>query len=231
MRKHGKRFAELTKKVQLNKLYTTQEAIGLLKQDGAKCKFDETIDVAIRLGIDPKQADQAVRGVTKLPHGSGKSVRVAVLAKGDKAKEAQAAGAEVVGDADLVEKIKGGWLEFDVLVATPDMMASVGKIGSVLGPRGLMPNPKSGTVTMDLTKAVAEIKAGKIEFRAEKAGIVHVIAGKSSFSVEQIQENLNTIMESIIKSKPSSSKGTYVRSVTVSTTMGPGIAIDPTVFA
>jgi len=227
----GKRYKELAKKVQLNKLYSTQEAISLIKQDGKKCKFDEAIDVAIRLGIDPKQADQAVRGVTKLPHGTGKSVRVAVLAKGDKAREAQAAGAEVVGDADLLEKIKGGWLEFDVLVATPDMMAAVGKIGSVLGPRGLMPNPKSGTVTMDLTKAIADIKAGKIEFRAEKAGIVHVIAGKASFSVDQIQENLATIMDSIIKSKPSSSKGTYVRSVTISTTMGPGIAIDPSAFA
>ncbi|MCB0309039.1 MAG: 50S ribosomal protein L1 [Bdellovibrionales bacterium] len=229
MGKIGKRYKELSSNVQSNKRYLLDDAIEAV-QKGKKCKFDESIDVAVRLGIDPKQADQAVRGVTKLPHGTGKTMRVAVLAKGDKAKEASEAGADVVGDDDLLKKIKEGWLEFDSLVATPDMMSHVGKIGSILGPRGLMPNPKSGTVTMDVAKAIADIKAGKIEFRAEKAGIIHVIAGKASFSAAHLKENLISIIESLQKAKPSSSKGTYLKSVTISTTMGPGISVDPSSF-
>jgi len=189
-------------------------------------KFDETLDVAVRLGVDPRHADQMVRGSVVLPNGLGKSVRVLVVAKGEKEKEAQDAGADYVGSDDLVERIKGGWFDFDKVVATPDMMGSVGKIGKILGPRGLMPNAKAGTVTFDVSKAVQELKAGKIEFRVEKAGIVHAPMGKVSFGVEKLVQNVSAFLETILRMKPSSSKGTYLRGIAVSTTMGPGVKID-----
>jgi large subunit ribosomal protein L1 len=194
--------------------------------ESSYAKFDETVDVAARLGVDPRHADQMVRGSVVLPNGIGKAVRVLVFAKGEKEKEAQDAGADVVGNDDLVEKIKGGWFDFDKVVATPDMMGVVGKIGKILGPRGLMPNAKTGTVTFDVTKAVTELKAGKIEFRVEKAGIVHVPVGKVSFGVEKLVQNVSAFLETIIRMKPASSKGTYLRSIVVSSTMGPGIKID-----
>lgn len=192
----------------------------------AYAKFDETIDIAVRLGVDPRHADQMVRGTVVLPHGTGKTVRVLVFAKGEKEKEALDAGADFVGNDDLIEKIKEGWTEFDKAVATPDVMGTVGKIGKILGPRGLMPNAKSGTVTMDVTKAIKEIKAGKIDFRVEKAGIVHVPLGKVSFGLEKILENASAFLETILRLKPASSKGTYLKGVSISTTMGPGIRAD-----
>jgi large subunit ribosomal protein L1 len=206
------------------------EAVDVLSK-AKRCKFDETVDVAIRLGVDPKQADQMVRGTAMLPHGTGKTLRVAVIAKGEKEREAKASGADVVGAEDLIEKIKGGWLEFDKVVATPDMMGLVGKLGGVLGPRGLMPNPKSGTVTMDVAKALKDLKGGKIEFRVDKTGIVHAVAGRISFSPEQLRENLTSLMESIVKAKPAAAKGSYIKSVTISTTMGPGVRLDPAAFS
>lgn len=193
-------------------------------------KFDETVDIAVRLGVNPKHADQMVRGAVVLPHGIGKTIRVLVFAKGEKANEAQTAGADFVGAEELVEKVNGGFTDFDTVVATPDMMGQVGKLGRVLGPRGLMPNPKVGTVTFDVTKAVTEAKAGKVEFRVEKAGIVHAAVGKKSFDPEKIVDNVRAVMQALMRAKPSSSKGTYVRSVTLSTTMGPGIKVDPTTF-
>jgi large subunit ribosomal protein L1 len=189
--------------------------------------FDENVDVAVRLGVDPRHADQMVRGSVMLPNGTGKAVRVLVFAKGEKEKEAQEAGADFVGNDDLLEKIKGGWLEFDKAVATPDMMSAVGRIGKILGPRGLMPNAKTGTVTFDLTRAVKDLKAGKIDFRVERAGIVHAPVGKVSFGVDKLLENLTSFLETIVRLKPASSKGTYLRSIFLSTTMGPGIKIDP----
>lgn len=193
----------------------------------AKVKFDETVELAVRLGVDPRQADQNVRGTVVLPHGTGRSVRVAVFAKGEKEREASEAGADVVGGEELIKKISGeGWLDFDKAVATPDMMAAVGRIGKVLGPRGLMPNPKTGTVSMDIGKAVKEIKAGKLEFRVDKAGIVHVPVGKASFGAEQLIDNAKAVLQSILRAKPASAKGNYVKGVTVTTTMGPGIKID-----
>ena len=192
----------------------------------AFAKFDETVDVAFSLGVDPKHADQMVRGAIVLPHGIGKSYRVAVLAKGEKAKEAEAAGADVVGADDLIEKIQGGWFEFDKMIATPDMMVAVSKVGKILGPRGLMPNPKLGTVTFDVTKAVREQKLGKVEYRTEKAGIVQTMIGKKSFGADKLKENFLTIANAIIKAKPPTSKGTYIRNITLSTTMSPGIGID-----
>lgn len=189
-------------------------------------KFDETVDVAVRLGVDPRHADQMVRGSVVLPNGIGKSVRVLVFAKGEKEKEAQDAGADFIGNDDLVEKIKGGWFDFDKVVATPDMMGAVGKIGKILGPRGLMPNAKTGTVTFDVARAVKELKAGKIEFRVEKAGIVHVPVGKVSFGVDKLAENISAFLETILRMKPASSKGTYVKGIAISTTMGPGVRID-----
>lgn len=226
MAKRGKRYAEAAKLVEADKLYDPEEAVQLVKQ-GAKAKFDETVEVAVRLGVDPRHADQQVRGAVLLPHGTGKTVRVIVFAKGDKIKEAEAAGADVVGSDELVERVQGGWLDFDVAVATPDMMASVGKLGRVLGPKGLMPNPKTGTVTFEVADAVKEIKAGKIEYRVDKSGIVHAPIGKASFTPEQLLGNFLTLMDAINKAKPSAAKGTYVRSVTVSSTMGPGVKVNP----
>ena len=226
MSKKGKSYLNVKKNVEPGKRYTLKEAVDLVVSS-ARAKFDETVDAAIRLGVNPQHADQMVRGSVVLPHGLGKSVRVLVFAKGEKEKEALDAGADIVGSDDVIEKIKGGWLDFDRVIATPDMMGSVGKLGKILGPRGLMPNPKVGTVTFDISKAVQELKAGKVEFRVEKAGIVHTPVGKASFGAEKLMENLLAVMETIIKLKPSSSKGTYIRSISLSTTMGPGVKIDP----
>jgi len=227
MPKQGKRFSAGLKLVDRTKRYALQEAISLVV-DTAKAKFDESIELAVRLGVDPRQADQNVRGTVVLPHGTGKSVRVLVFAKGDKEREARDAGADFAGGEDLVKKISTeNWLEFDKAIATPDMMGLVGRIGKLLGPRGLMPNPKVGTVTMDVAKAVKELKAGKVEFRVEKAGIVHVAIGKASFGAEKLTANANALLTSLIKAKPAASKGNYLVSVAVSSTMGPGIRIDP----
>ncbi|MCB2226972.1 MAG: 50S ribosomal protein L1 [Desulfarculaceae bacterium] len=225
MAKHGKNFAGAREKIDRETRYSFAE--GLEKTLEAKfAKFDETVDVAVRLGVDPRHADQMVRGTVVLPHGTGKSVTVLVFAKGEKEKEASEAGADYVGSDDLVEKIQGGWTDFDRAIATPDMMATVGKLGKILGPRGLMPNTKSGSVTFDLAKAVSEVKAGKIEFRVDKGGVVHAPVGKSSFGAEKLLENLNALVEKLLRMKPVSSKGTYIKGITVSTTMGPGIKLD-----
>lgn len=223
--KHGKRYDEAAKQIDKLNLYDPAEAIALAQQT-AKAKFDESLEVAIKLGVDPRHADQQLRGAIVLPHGTGRTMRVAVFAKGDKAKEAEEAGADFVGAEELVEKIQGGWMEFDMAVATPDMMGVVGKIGRLLGPKGLMPNPKTGTVTFEVAKAVGEIKAGKIEYRTDKFGGVHAPIGKKSFTQEQLVENFKVLMETIIKAKPSSAKGQYLRSVTVSATMGPGVKVN-----
>ncbi|MDO8494842.1 MAG: 50S ribosomal protein L1 [Deltaproteobacteria bacterium] len=215
--------------VDRDKRYLFDDALALLAKQ-SKRKFDETVDVAIRLGVDPKQADQNIRGTVVLPHGTGKKLKVAVFAKGPKAEEAKKAGADFVGDADLIEKVSKGFLDFDATVATPDMMGEVGKLGKVLGPRGLMPNPKLGTVTMDVAKAVADLKAGKIEYRIDKSGIVHTVIGKKSFDDKQLKENFTALMDAVVRSKPSSSKGTYLKSITLSSTMGPGIKLDPAQF-
>ena len=207
------------------KEYPVEEALGLLHQL-PKAKFDETVDLSMRLGVDPKHADQMVRGAIVLPHGIGKAVRVAVFAKGDKEREAREAGADVVGAEDLVERIQGGWLEFDSAVATPDLMGQVGRLGKVLGPRGLMPNPKLGTVTFDVGRAVREVKAGKVEFRVDKAGNVHVPIGKRSFTQQHLVDNALALLEAVVRAKPSASKGTYLRSITLSSTMSPGIKVD-----
>ena len=224
--KHGKKYFAALDKIDVNKIYLTNEAFELLPQI-SYAKFDETVDVAFGLGVGPKHSDQMVRGAVVLPHGTGKTARIAVLAKGDKAREAEAAGANVVGSDDLIEKIQGGWLEFDKMIATPDMMVAVSKVGKILGPRGLMPNPKLGTVTFDVAKAVKEQKLGKVEYRTEKSGIVHVVLGKKSFGAQKLRENFNTLVSTLLKAKPPTSKGTYMRTVTLSTTMSPGIAIDP----
>jgi len=221
----GKKYKTALAKVDRLKRYKIDEAMGLVKQTATK-KFDETVDAAINLGVDPKHADQVVRGAVVLPHGMGKTVKLAVFAKGDKAREATEAGADIIGAEDLAEKIQGGFMDFDKVIATPDMMGVVGRLGKVLGPRGLMPNPKIGTVTMDLARAIKEQKAGKVEFRVEKAGIVHVPFGKASFDPEKLKANFNAIMEIIYKAKPQTAKGVYVKNVTVSTTMGPGIKVD-----
>lgn len=226
MFKRGKGFLEAKQKIESGKRHTLREAVNLIVAT-SRTKFDETVDAAIRLGVNPAHADQMVRGSVVLPHGLGKSVKVLVFAKGEKEKEAIDAGADVVGTDDIIEKIKNGWLEFDRVVATPDMMGSVGKLGKILGPRGLMPNPKVGTVTFDVAKAVNELKAGKVEFRVEKAGIVHSPVGKVSFGAEKLLENVSALIETIIKLKPASSKGTYLKSISISTTMGPGIKVDP----
>ena len=223
--KHSKRYNKSQEKLERGKEYTLDEGVTLLK-GFETAKFDETVDVALRLGIDPRHADQMVRGAVSLPHGIGKTVRVLVLTKGGKEAEAKEAGADYVGLDDYLEKIQQGWFEFDVIIATPDVMSSLGKFGKVLGPKGLMPNPKSGTVTFDVGKAVQEVKAGKIEFRAERNGIVHVGVGKISFDGDKIRDNIVAFMETIIRMKPTSIKGQYLRSVTISTTMGPGIRLD-----
>ena len=221
----GKKYKEAAALVDRAKRYSLAEAIGLAKKT-AKVKFDETVDLAVNLGVDPKQADQMVRGTVVLPHGTGKKVRILVFAKGEKEKEARDAGADHVGAEDLADKIQKGWTEFDTVVATPDIMALVGKLGKVLGPRGLMPNPKTGTVTFDVGKAIKDIRAGKVEYRVDKAGIVHVSVGKASFEESKLLENAKSVLESILKAKPSSSKGKYLKAAAMSTTMGPGIKMD-----
>ena len=223
--KKGKRYTEAAKLIEKTNVYDLNEAVALVKKS-ASAKFDETIEAHLRLGVDGRHADQQVRGAVVLPHGTGKSVKVLVFAKGDKVDEALAAGADFAGGDELVPKIQNeGWLDFDVVVATPDMMGVVGRLGRVLGPKGLMPNPKAGTVTMDVTKAVNDIKAGKIEYRLDKANIIHVPVGKASFSAEQLGDNFGTLMDAIIKAKPSSAKGQYMRSVTLTSTMGPGVKV------
>ena len=226
MPKHGKKYTEASKLVDSAVQYEVSEAIALAKKT-ATAKFDETVEVAFRLGVDPRQSDQQIRGAVVLPNGTGKSQTVLVFAKGEKAKEAEAAGADFVGAEDMVAKIQGGWFGFDVAVATPDMMGVVGRIGRLLGPKGLMPNPKTGTVTMDVTKAVNEVKAGKIEYRVDKTGIIHAPIGKASFDADKLEENFKTLVDVIVKAKPATSKGQYIKSVTVSTTMGPGVKVNP----
>ena len=223
----GKKYIESSKLIDKNALYTPAEALELAVKT-AKAKFDETIELHVRLGVDPRHADQQVRGAVVLPHGTGKDVKVLVFAKGEKAKEAEAAGADFVGDDDMVAKIQGGWFDFDVVVATPDMMATVGKLGRVLGPKGLMPNPKTGTVTMDVTKAVEEVKAGKVTYRVDKAGNVHVPIGKVSFDDAKLVENFNTINETLVKAKPATAKGQYIKNISMTTTFGPGIHVEQT---
>jgi large subunit ribosomal protein L1 len=226
MPKHGKKYVEASKQIDSAALYEVSDAIALVKKT-ATAKFDETVEVAFRLGVDPRQSDQQIRGAVVLPHGTGKSQTVLVFAKGEKAKEAEAAGADFVGAEDIVAKIQGGWFGFDVAVATPDMMGVVGKIGRLLGPKGLMPNPKTGTVTMDVTKAINEVKAGKIEYRVDKTGIIHAPIGKASFEQAALEENFKTLVDVIIKAKPATQKGQYIKSVSVSSTMGPGVKISP----
>lgn len=229
--KKGKKYAEAMKLIEREKQYDTAEAISIIKKT-ATAGFDETIEAHIRLGVDGRHADQQVRGAVVLPHGTGKKVRVLVFAKGDKVTEAEAAGADYVGGEELIPRIQNeGWLDFDVVVATPDMMGVVGRLGRVLGPKGLMPNPKAGTVTMDVTKAVNDIKAGKIEYRLDKSNIIHVPVGKASFTEEQLNENFETLMNAIVKAKPSSAKGQYLRSVTLAATMGPGVHLNTNQFA
>lgn len=225
MPKRGKKYLEARKKIDRQHYYDPSEAIALLKEI-ASASFDETVELSVKLGVNPKHADQQVRGAVVLPHGTGKEVKVVVFAKGEKAKEAEEAGADVVGAEELAERIQGGWLDFDVAVATPDIMSVVGKLGRILGPRGLMPNPKTGTVTFDIAKAVADIKAGKVEYRTDKAGNIHAPIGKVSFATEKLLENFYAVMEALIKAKPAAAKGQYLRSVTVSTTMSPGIKIN-----
>jgi large subunit ribosomal protein L1 len=221
----GKKTKTAREKIEIGKEYSLEDAISLVKET-SYVKFDETIDLAVNLGIDPRKSEQMVRGTVVLPHGMGKKVRVLVFAKGEKEKEAIDAGADFVGAEDLVEKISKGWLDFDKTVATPDIMGLVGKLGKILGPRGLMPNPKLGTVTFDIARAVKEIKAGKVEYKAEKAGIVHVPIGKISFDIKRLQDNAKTVIESIVKAKPATSKGKYLKKLSISSTMGPGIAVD-----
>jgi large subunit ribosomal protein L1 len=229
MRTHGKRYRTAVAMLEPRKLYGAREAVDKVKAT-ALAKFDESVDIAVRLGVDPKHADQIVRGTVSLPSGTGKKIRVLVIAQGDKAKEAEAAGADFVG-VEYVQKIKDGWLDTDVIVASPDVMGQLGPLGKVLGPRGLMPNPKAGTVTMDVARAVKELKAGKIEFRVDKSGIVHAPIGKKSFAPEALEQNLVAFMEAIVRAKPAAAKGHYIRSVTVSSSMGPGVPLDPAVFA
>jgi len=227
MSKRGKKYQESFKMVDRHNLYPSVEAIELVKKM-AKANFDETVELAIKLGVDPKHADQQVRGAVVLPHGTGRTRKVLVFAKGDKVKEAEDAGADYVGGQELAEKIQNeNWLDFDVVVATPDMMSVVGKLGRILGPKGLMPNPKSGTVSFEIGKAVKEIKAGKVEYRVDKSSIIHLPIGKVSFETEQLRENFATVMEEIVKAKPAAAKGKYLRSVTLSSTMGPGVKVSP----
>ena len=224
MAKHGKKYQDAAKLLEDGKLYSVAEAMELVKKT-ATAKFDETIELHVRLGVDPKYADQQVRGAMVLPHGTGKAKKVLVFAKGEKVKEAEDAGADYVGSDEIVTKIQGGWFDFDVAVATPDMMGTVGRLGKVLGPRGLMPNPKLGTVTMDLKKAVSEIKAGQVEYRTDKAGNIHVPIGKASFDAEKLRENYQAVIETLIRVKPAAAKGQYIRSITVVATMGPAVPV------
>ena len=224
MARHGKNYNALVEKIDRNKSYDLSEALGLAKE-GAATKFDSSVDVAVNLGVDPRKADQNIRGSVVLPKGTGKKFRILVFAKGEKEKEAADAGAEFVGSDDLVKKIQGGWTDFDRVVATPDMMGTVGKLGKVLGPRGLMPNPKTGTVTFDVKQAIEQIQAGKVDFRVDKAGIIHASVGKASFSVEDLAANFKEFMGTLVKMKPSTAKGHYIKSVSLSTTMGPGIKV------
>ncbi|CEO90136.1 MAG TPA: 50S ribosomal protein L1 [Syntrophaceticus sp.] len=226
MAKRGKKYQTALEKIDRHHFYEPEEALTLVK-DNATAKFDETVELSVRLGIDPRHADQQVRGAVVLPHGTGKSRKVLVFAKGDKAQEATDAGADYVGAEELVEKVQKGWLDFEVAVATPDMMSLVGRLGKLLGPRGLMPNPKTGTVTFDIERAVKEIKAGKIEYRADKTGIVHAPIGKASFPLEKLKENYATLIDILIKARPAAVKGQYLRSIVVSSTMGPGVKITP----
>lgn len=226
MAKRGKKYQSALEKIDRHHLYEPEEALALVKEN-ASANFDETVELSVRLGIDPRHADQQVRGAVVLPHGTGKSRTVLVFAKGDKAKEAADAGADYVGAEELAKKIQEGWLDFEVVVATPDMMSVVGRLGKILGPRGLMPNPKTGTVTFDIESAVKEIKAGKIEYRADKTGIVHAPIGKVSFPLENLKENYMTLMETLIKARPAAAKGQYIRSIVVSSSMSPGVKITP----
>ena len=227
--KRGKAYKEASGKIEKNKLYEPTEALNLIKEV-ATAKFDETVEVHIKLGVDPRHADQQVRGTVSLPHGTGKTRRVLVFAKGEKLKEAEAAGADYVGGEELAEKIQGGWFDFEVAVATPDMMGVVGKLGKILGPRGLMPNPKAGTVTFDIERTINELKAGRIEYRVDKNAIVHVPIGKVSFELEKLQENLNVFAEALVKAKPAAAKGQYMRSATICSTMSPGIKLNTLVL-
>ncbi len=229
MPKHGKNYMESAAKIERNRLYSPLAAARLVKES-AKAKFDETVEVHFRLGVDTRQAEQQVRGSVSLPHGTGKDVRVVVFAEGDKAREAEAAGADVVGSDDLVAKIEGGFFDFDAAVATPDMMGKVGRLGKALGPRGLMPNPKLGTVTMNVGQIITELKAGRVEYRADKFGIAHVTMGRASFDEKMLVENYSTLLDEILRAKPASSKGKYIKSITLVSTMGPGVKIDPTMI-
>ena len=227
--KKGKKYSDSLKLINRARQYDPEEAIALVKKT-AKAKFDETVEISVRLGVDPRHADQQVRGAVVLPNGTGKTVRVLVICKADKAAEAEAAGADYVGAEDMVAKIQGGWFDFDVVVATPDMMGQVGRLGRVLGPKGLMPSPKAGTVTMNVAQAITEIKAGKVEYRVDKTAIIHCPVGKASFDEQKLVENLRTLMEAIIKAKPAAAKGTYIRSAVISSTMGPGIKLNSLKF-
>ncbi len=228
MKKKSKRYQEAMELYDRQKLYHPKEAVEIIKKMPAS-RFDDTVELALRLGVDPRKADQMVRGTVNLPNGTGKEVRVLVIAQGDKARDAEAAGADMVGGAELLEKIQGGWFEFDAMIATPDMMSQVGKLGKLLGPRGLMPNPKSGTVTFEVDKAVRDIKAGKVEYRVDRQGNLHLILGKHSFDAKKMLENYVAVLEEIIRVKPAAAKGRYIKSITISTTMGPGVKVDPMV--
>lgn len=228
MKKRSKRFRALASKIEKRKLYSIEEAVAKVKET-ATAKFNETVDIAVRLGVDPKKADQSVRGTVALPHGIGKEVRVLVLAKPPRDEEAKAAGADHAGFQEYIQKIQQGWADVDVVIATPDVMGEVGKLGKILGPRGLMPNPKSGTVTTDVAKAVKEVKAGKIEFRVDKAGILHATIGKANFDHQKLVENVNAFLQAVVRQKPASAKGQYIKSVALSSTMGPGVQIDKSI--
>jgi len=224
-KKHGKRYDELSKKIERTREYTPEEGVKLVKET-SQAKFDTTVEIHLRMGVDPKQADQMVRGAAVLPNGTGKTVRVVVFAQGDRARDAQAAGADAVGADDLAKRIEGGWLDFDVAIATPDLMGQVGRLGRVLGPRGLMPNPKSGTVTMDVAKAVRDAKGGRIEFRVDKTGVIHTVVGKSSFTEQALVQNLATVIDAINRARPTGVKGDYVRSIYLTSTQGPSVKLD-----
>jgi large subunit ribosomal protein L1 len=230
MKKHGKKFRAAEEKIEAGRKYTLEEGVSKVKEI-AFAKFDETVELTMWLGVDPRKADQLVRGTVVLPHGLGKSKRVLVIAQGDKVREAEEAGADLVGGDEMVDKIKGGWLDFDAVIATPDMMRSVGQLGKVLGPRGLMPNPKTGTVTFDVATAVRETKAGKIEYRVDKTGVIHVPVGKVSFDADKIQDNARVLLDAVVKAKPSTAKGKYVKKVNLAATMSPGVLLDEAAYA